>query len=202
MATDSAACDIFQQRVLAALTRAGLPSNFQSTEATGLDVALTTINSMSPVTFAELVRDLYGANLVLKGGVLSGNPMFYTSSVMSTGNTKSKMKDAMALIRQAMIQGGYVVPALDSYQSSTFDTNTPGLVNHFQGGARLGLCRRTLVTTGEPVPGYVKDGFKAVHKLDFDVVAGFFKNKSGGGGQKQPFFLGGIKPLYFRGVGR
>ena len=121
MATDSAACDIFQQRVLAALTRAGLPSNFQSTETTGLDVALTTINSMSPVTFAELVRDLYGANLVLKGGVLSDNPMFYTSSVMSTGNTQSKMKDAMALIRQAMIQGGCVVPALDSYQSNTFD---------------------------------------------------------------------------------
>ena len=42
-----------------------------------------------------------------------------------------------------------------------------------------------MVTTGESVPGYVKDGFKAIHKLDFDVVAGHFRSKAAGGGQGQ-----------------
>ena len=80
-----------------------------------MDVAVSTLNGMSPMTFAELVKDLYGANLALKGGVLCDNAAFYTSAIMSTSNTRSKMKDAMALVKQSMIQEKLTVPALDSF---------------------------------------------------------------------------------------
>ena len=73
-----------------ALARAGLPPNFQSDEKVGLDVALTTLNSMAPAMYAELVKDLYGANVVLKNGVLANNPAFYGSAVLSSGSHKIK----------------------------------------------------------------------------------------------------------------